>query len=125
MAGFGDQLRKWFGSKPSQKSAPRKSTKTHASSKSDRAALIADAMKIYRTQRAQGRGVLEKVLMDARVKPPAALFDRKGLERVLALRRAQLDLGQLFSHDLKRFLVLVGIRQWLGEGRASKAAPRS
>ena len=114
MSGF---LKKLFGSPPPRKPVKKPPAKT--SGKSDRAAVIAEAMKIYRAQRAQGRGVLEKAVADFRAKPPSPA-DREGLERLLALRQAQLDLGHLFAHDLKRFLVLVGIRQWQGEGRKQK-----
>ncbi len=118
-------LKKLFGSPPPRKPVARPSAKTSSAGKGDRAALIAEAMKIYREQHAQARGVLEKALVDFRAKPPSPLADREGMERLLALRQAQLDLGRLFAHDLKRFLVLVGIRQWLGEGRAlsRSAAP--
>ena len=117
MSGF---LKKLFGSPPPRKPVKKPAAKTYDSSKSDRAAVIAEAMKVYREQRAQARGVLEKAVADFRAKPPSPLHDREGMERLLALRQAQLDLGRLFAHDLKRFLVLVGIRQWLGEGRKQK-----
>ena len=116
MPGF---FKKLFGASSPQKSTKRPPAKTSNVGKADRATLVAQAMKIYRQQRAQGRGVLEKAMADFRTKPPSPLTDREGLNRLLALRRAQLDLGGLFAHDLKRFLVLVGIRQWMGEGRVS------
>lgn len=122
-------LKKLFGAPPPRKPATHKSNrrppaKTYRAGKNDRAAVIAEAMKVYREQRAQAHGMLEKAVADFRAKPPSPLHDREGLERLLALRQAQLDLGRLFAHDLKRFLVLVGIRQWLGEGRAQNTAAR-
>lgn len=108
-------LKKLFGSPSPRK--PVKRSPAKAAGKGDRAALIAEAMKVYREQRAQARGMLEKAVAEFRAKPPSPLKDPEGVKRLLALRQAQLDLGRLFAHDLKRFLVLVGIRQWLGEGR--------
>jgi len=113
-------FKKLFGSPSPRK--PTKPAKKYIASKTDRAALIAEAMKVYREQRAQARGVLDKAVADFRAKPPSPVADREGTERLLALRQAHLDMGRLLTHDLKRFLVLAGIRQWLGEGRGAKRA---
>jgi len=125
MSGF---LRKLFGSPPPRKPVKRalvkrSPAKTYSVGKLDRAAVIAEAMQIYRRQQAKARGVLEKAVAEFRAKPPSPLADREGMERLLALRQAELDLGRLFAHDLKRFLVLAGIRQWLGEEPARVQVP--
>ena len=115
-------LKKLFGAPAPRKPTKRLNAKTNGVAKVDRATIIAEAMKIYRQQRAKARGVLDKAIAAFRAKPPSPLNDREGTERLLALRQAEMDLGRLFAHDLKRFLVLAGIRQWLGEGRSSERA---
>ena len=123
MIGLGERLKRLLTGAPpgGRAKAKRPPAKTGAT---DRAAVIAAAMAVYRTGRVQGRDALDQIAADLRAKLPTALHDREGLERLLALHRAHTDLRKLLGHDLKRYLVLAGIRQWLGEGGPPSSSAR-
>ncbi len=123
MVGLGDRLKKLLAGAPANPRVKAKAVPDRAGAP-DRAAVIAAAMAIYRKGRAQGRDVLDRAMADLRAKAPAPLHDREGLERLLALHRAHADLRKLMGHDLKRYLVLTGLRQWLGDGKPPPASPR-
>jgi hypothetical protein len=120
-------LKRLLGGAPAKKPAKKApSAKTYVTKGGpERAAVIAEAMDIYRRQRPVARGLLDQALREMRDKPAAALRGREGLARALALHRAHVDLKRLFGHNLKQFLVLAGIREWLEEGKKAAPAPRA
>jgi hypothetical protein len=97
----------WGGKK---KPAPKPAAATKPAAKDPRADLIATALALHKTQGAEMRASLQNALQ--------ALADRKTLRnpgelaRLLALVNAHLALKRLLSHDLRRYLVLAGLRAW-------------
>jgi hypothetical protein len=69
--------------------------------------------------------MLESQLAALRAKVPNPSRDPDAMEKLLTLSQADGTLKKLMTHDLKRFLVLVGIRQLLGETQKSPDRPRS
>ncbi|MGE3333053.1 MAG: hypothetical protein AB7I36_05375 [Rhodospirillaceae bacterium] len=110
MAGW---LRSLFGEKPKPKAAkPRQKT---VLAPSERAALLKEALAAHRAGRSHVRDALERQLDEYRAKIPRPGRDPEGTERMLSLQQAEGALKRLMGHDLKRFLVLVGIRELLGD----------
>ncbi|MCA0199999.1 MAG: hypothetical protein LCH56_04065 [Proteobacteria bacterium] len=117
MAGW---LRALFGEKPKPKAAkPRQKTVLPPS---ERAALLKEALAAHRAGRSHVRDALERQLDEYRAKIPRPGRDPEATERMLSLQQADGALKRLMGHDLKRFLVLVGIRELLDE---QAAAPKS
>jgi hypothetical protein len=100
-----------FGGK--KKPAAKPAAKTKGSVKDPRADLISTALALHKTHGAEMRAALTNAVK--------ALKDRKTLRnpaelaRLLALVEAHRAMGRLFSHDLRRYLVLSGLRQWTGK----------
>lgn len=91
---------------------------------SARAALLKEALAAHRAGRAHVRDVLEQELAELRAKVPRPGRDSAATERLLALHQADGALKRLMTHDLKRFLVLVGIRELLDEAEKPQKAAR-
>lgn len=79
---------------------------------SQREALIAGAMAIYRQQAAGMRGVIEDALRQLRDKPPN-IRDADAYARLFSIHRAVLGLRRLMNHRERRYLVLAGLRELL------------
>jgi hypothetical protein len=124
MSGFMTGLKALFGGSAKLPSKPRPPQKT-VLPPSARAALLKDAMAAHRAGRAYVRDVLEAQLDELRAKVPRPGQDPEGTERLLALARADGAVKKLMTHDLKRFLVLVGIRELLDEGAQGGKPARS
>ena len=111
----------WGGGAPPSPSRPV--ARKPGAQGTDRAALIAAAMAAHRQQGAPLRAELQKAikaLADRRT-----LRDPAALERLLALAQAQQALARLFANDLRRYVVLAGLRHWLGpDGPATGPASR-
>ena len=76
MPSFSDRLKGLFGAKPQPKKAPAKQqAKTYVVSKTNRAEVIADAMAVYRRERAQMQTGLDKALADMRQEAPKLIHD--------------------------------------------------
>ncbi len=107
--------RSLFGApKPTKKATARPKQKT-VLPPSERAALIKEALAAHRAGRAHVRDVLERQLNAPRAKVPNPTRDPDATARLLTLAHADSTLKKLMTHDLKPFLVLVGIRQLLDE----------
>jgi hypothetical protein len=116
MPSWGDRIARLFGSKPAPPSKSRKSSrqpksrspksKGHVDGAGERAELIKGAMAVYRSRRGEAFGTLEQM----RKKPPKIMSEQDDLVRLLALHQANLGINALMSHDLRRYLVLSGIR---------------
>lgn len=125
-------LRALFGApkpkKPAREGAqPNKSARAKHKTvlpPTERAALLKDALSAHRAGRTHMRDVLERELNELRAKVPNPNRDPENMQRLLSLHQADGALKRLMTHDLKRFLVLVGIRQLLGEGAKPPAAKR-
>lgn len=117
MAGW---LRSLFGEKPKPKAVKPKQKTVLAPS--ERAALLKEALAAHRAGRSHVRDALERRLDEYRAKIPRPGRDPEATERMLSLQQADGALKRLMGHDLKRFLVLVGIRELLDE---QAAAPKS
>lgn len=113
-------LRSLFGEKPKPKAARPKQKTVLAPS--ERAALLKDALAAHRAGRSHVRDALERRLDEFRAKIPRPGRDPDATQRMLSLQQADGSLKRLMGHDLKRFLVLVGIRELLGE---AAPAPKS
>lgn len=117
---MGGWLRSLFGEKPKPKVAkPKQKTVLPPS---ERAALLKEALAAHRAGRSHVRDALERQLDEYRAKIPRPGRDPAATERMLSLQQADGALKRLMGHDLKRFLVLVGIRELLDE---QAAAPKS
>ncbi len=116
-------LRTLFGGKPKPK-AKRPARKT-VLPPSERAALLKDAMAAHRKGRSHVRDVLERQLDELRAKVPRPGKDPEATARMLTLHQADGALKRLMTHDLKRFLVLVGIRELLDDAPPPPKTTRS
>ncbi len=100
-----------FGGK--KKPAAKGAAKPKGPVKDPRADLISAALALHKTQGAEVRASLTNAVK--------ALEDRKTLrnpaelERLLALVQAHRAMKRLFSGDLRRYLVLTGMREWTGK----------
>ena len=117
---FTDRLKGLFGAKKKSQPKKTKSAKTYVTSKTNRAEVIAEAMAVYRRERAQMRAGLDKTLTQLRADAPKLINDPEALARLLTLHKAHLDLRNLMASDNKRFLVLSGLRELLGHPPAPK-----
>lgn len=106
-------------SPPPKPKKPATSSKTGPPS-SERAALIANAMALYRQNAAMMRGIIDGALKELRDKPPN-LHDVDSVTRLLSLRRAELQMRKLMNHRDRRYLVLTGMRELLEQ--KPKVAP--
>ncbi len=113
-------LRALFGEKPKPKANKPKHETVLAPS--ERAALLKQAMAAHRAGRSHVRDMLERQLDEYRAKIPRPGRDPEATARMLSLQQADGSLKRLMGHDLKRFLVLVGIRELLdGEAPPPKS----
>lgn len=113
--GLRDRLGQLFGAKP--KPAARKpAAKGPLPSVKDspRAKLIAEAMRIHRTQGAMVRQVLTDAVGELQKGGAKTLRDPEALARLMGLIQAQRTMKRLMSGDLRRYLVLNGVRELLG-----------
>lgn len=118
-------LRALFGvSTPKTRTAAKRPVQKTVLPPSARAALLKEALAAHRTGRAHVRDALERQLDELRAKVPRPGRDPEATVRLLTLHQADGTLKRLMTHDLKRFLVLVGIRQLLDEA-PPPAKPRT
>ncbi len=118
-------LRALFGApKPKKKKAAGPKHKT-VLPPTERAALLKEAMAAHRVGRTHVRDVLESQLDALRAKVPNPSRDPDAMAKMLTLTQADGAIKRLMTHDLKRFLVLVGIRQLLGEKQKPPDRPRT
>jgi hypothetical protein len=119
-------LKKLLGSKAkAPKARPAKSpTKTYVTAKTDRAKVLAEAMAVYRREKAQMRAGLDDALKKIRDEAPKVLHDPEALARLLSLHRAHMELRRLMASDHKRFLVLTGMRELLEDEPKPDAKPK-
>lgn len=108
-------------------SAPKKRPADSAAAKttqppSNRAAILAEAMAIYRRERAGAWGVLERTLRELAAKPPKP-SDIAGMTRLLNLRRAVLRMKSHMANDEKRGQIVASVKGLLGPGAGTKPAP--
>jgi hypothetical protein len=99
--------------------APRRTAERRAAKPSEsRAELIAAAREIQRTHGRAVRAVLQSSI-DALQKDGAkTLRDPDAVARLMGLIHAQRVMHGLMRGDLKRYLVLTGLRQLLGQDAA-------
>jgi len=117
-------LRALFGA-PMAKNKPQRPKHKTVLAPTERAALLKEALTAHRVGRTHVRDVLEDRLATLRAKIPNPNRDPDALAKMLTLTQADNTLKKLMTHDLKRFLVLVGIRQLLGEKQKPSGGPRS
>ena len=111
-------LKNLFGGKePPKKNKPV--AKTY-NAPSDRAAISAEAMTIYRRERAHAQGVLEDTLKSLLAKP-LKTSDIAAMTRLLSLRQALLSMKGHMGGD-GRLKVLDGVRGLLGTKPESSPA---
>jgi hypothetical protein len=124
MASFTDRLRGLFGGKKQQPHAKGVKSKTSVTSKTNRAEVVAEAMAIYRRERGQMQAGLDKQLAAMRAEAPKLLHDPEALARLLTLHKAHREMRKLMASDNKRFLVLSGMRELLGDPSGPKTAKK-
>ena len=125
MASFTDRLKGLFGGKKKRlPTKPKTSAKTYVTSKTNRAEVMAEAMAIYRRERGQMQAALDKQLAQMREDAPKLLHDPAALARLLTLHKAHMDMRKLMASDNKRFLVLSGMRELLGDPPDPKKAKK-
>jgi hypothetical protein len=131
MPSWRDRIAGLLGITPAQRPTGRKSqgkravSKTYVDGGGERAKLIKEAMTIYRSRRSEAYGLLNHALEQMRKNPPKTTSEHDNMVRVLNLHRAQVGLKALMSHDLRRHLVLSGIRGLLEETPASVRRDKS
>jgi len=113
MAGWRTRLSSLFGRKKPPARAKTKSAPSTGIHDSPRARLIKATLAMHREQGAVLRASLHKSLQS--LEDRRTLRDPEALERLLALAQAQRAMQRLFSGDLRRYLVLAGMRQWAGK----------
>jgi|GEM_PF-2389877 len=79
---------------------------------SQRAALITEAMALYRSNAPGVRGVVDEVLAQLKEKPPNP-NDVDSMRRLLGVHQAHRDLRKLMNHRDRRYLILAGLRDLL------------
>ena len=117
------QIGKLFGgtAKPKAKAAaPKKITPTD----NPRAQAIAEARRVHRVQGAPLRAAIAKARDELARAGATTLRDPDAAARLMDLIHAQRAMGWLMGNDLRRFLVPVGVRQWLSEKKPD-AVPKS
>ncbi len=118
-----DSLGKWFGTTP--KATPKPGAKKKITvADNPRAQLIAEARRIHREQGAGLRTAIAKTLDHLAKGGASTLRDPDAAARLMELIQAQSAMKRLMGNDLRRYLVLTGLRQWLGDGKAI-APPKS
>ena len=80
-------------------------------------------MAIYRRERVNVMGVLERALKTLQAKPPKP-SDVAGMTRLLSLRQAFLNMKGHMAHDQRRLKVLEGVRGLLGTSQGAVADPK-
>ena len=116
MASFTDRLKGLFGGKKKRPSAKTgTSSKAGGRGKADRAQVMAEAMAVYRRERGQMQAGLDKQLAKMRADAPKLLRDPEALAKLLTLHKAHVEMRKLMTSDNKRFLVLSGMRELLGD----------
>jgi hypothetical protein len=125
MPSLTDRLRALVGRRPKLKqTAKPPARKTNSIlPPSERAALIADAMAIYRQNAVGVRGVIEGALKQLRDHPPN-IRDEGAYARLFSIYQAYLALRRLMNHRERRYLVLAGLREWLEQRPAPPTAGR-
>lgn len=121
---FTDRLKGLFGAKKKSQPKKTKSAKTYVTSKTNRAEVIAEAMAVYRRERTQMQTGLDKALADLRAEAPKLLHDPEALARLLTLHKAHMDMRKMMASDHKRFLVLSGMRELLGDPPSGLKPPK-
>ncbi len=121
MASLTDRLKGLFGAKPAPKKG-KTPAKTRAAGKGNRAEVMAEAMAIFRREKARMQDGLDKALADMRKEAPKLLHDPEALARLLALHKAHVEMRKMMVSDNERFLVLSGMREALGDPKAAKPA---
>lgn len=116
-------LRSLFGAPKPIKGAARPNKQKTVLPASERAALLKQALAAHRAGRSHVRDVLEQQLDALRAKVPKPGRDPESTQRLLTLHQADGALKRLMTHDLKRFLVLVGIRELLADSRDAGRRP--
>lgn len=125
MASFTDRLKGLFGGKKKSQPKKAKSAKTYVTSKTNRAEVIAEAMAIYKRERTQMQTGLDKALAGLRTEAPKLLHDPESLARLLTLHKAHMKMRTMMASDNKRFLVLSGMRELLGDPLQPKKPEKS
>lgn len=131
MPSWRDRIAGLFGGAPARRAKGRNSpgqkavSKTYVDGGGERAKLIKEAMTVYRSRRGEAHGLLNHALEQMRKKPPKIASESEDLVRALNLHRAQVGLKTLMSHDLRRHLVLSGIRGLLEDMPAPARRPKS
>jgi hypothetical protein len=115
-------LRALFSDPKPTKAVARPHKKT-ALSPAARAALIKDAMEAHRVGRTHVRDVLERELDALRAKVPDPARDPAASQRLLAADQTNGTMKKLMGSDLKRVLMLIGMRQRLRD--EAPAAPKT
>jgi hypothetical protein len=119
--------------KPAAKSPTAKSTAKSATpskamrpalADSPRAKVIAEAKRIHRAQSANIRAQIAKSIDELQRAGPKTLRDPEALERLMGLIQAQRALSGLMGHDLKRYLVLGGLRQFMAKDAGPPKPPK-
>ncbi|TAK99597.1 MAG: hypothetical protein EPO08_15905 [Rhodospirillaceae bacterium] len=114
MAGWGTRLTAlWRGKKPAPVKARKALPAKSKGGQDPRAQLIHDALALHRDHGAPLRAALNKAVKG--LEDRRTLRDPEALARLLALAQAQRAMQRLFAGDLRRYLVLAGLRQWTGK----------
>ena len=124
MPSFTDRLKGLFGKKKSSPKKAGKGARTYVTSKTNRAEVIAEALAVYRRERSNMQAGLDKALADLKAEAPKLLRDPEALARLLTLHKAHKDMRRMMDSDHKRFLVLSGMRELLGDPPGSQESPK-
>jgi hypothetical protein len=113
---------KWLSGLFGGKSQPARGKAAAAAPKAAvpmRAQLIKEALALHEAHGATLRAALHADLK--RLENPRTLRDAAELQRLLALAQARKTMARLLGGDLRRYLVLAGLRQWSGHEPVSPA----
>ena len=109
------------GAKPTAKKPAPKGRALVA--QSDRAKLIAQGLAAHRLHGAALRATLDRTIADLERAQAKLLRNPQALDRLLSLARARRALRAMLGSDLRRYLVLTGLREWLEQsGRPNPPA---
>jgi len=112
----------WFSSLwGKKKSQPKLPVKAKGPAKDPRADLIKTALALHQTHGDALRASLTKAV--SALEDRRTLRDPEKLERLLSIVQAQRAMQRLFAGDLRRYLVLAGMRQWNGKEPSAQNAP--
>ena len=120
MASLTDRLKGLFGRKTTPKKALPKG-KTQGGGSTNRAEVMAEAMAVFRREKGKMHQSLDKSLADLRAEAPKLLRDPEALAKLLTLHKAHRDMRKMMAGDHERFLALSGMREALGDPKATKA----